>query len=222
MALLQFAPSASTIVPSPLSSHIFAPFPQSSPVRHVGKDEQIFIEGDEARYFYQITEGAVRTFKLLSDGRRQIDAFHLPGDFIGFEAGAEFSSTAEALVPTGLVSYRRCRFSGMIAQDPDLANLMMAGMLGAVERAQAHMMVLGRKTALERIATFLGLMVERCGGRVIDLPMSRMDIADHLGLTIETVSRSMTELERRDIIHIPAHRRTIFVRNRLALADLAN
>jgi CRP/FNR family nitrogen fixation transcriptional regulator len=90
----------------------------------------------------------------------------------------------------------------------------------SLERAQDHMLLLGRKSALEKIATFLLDLSERLGDDQVDLPMSRTDIADHLGLTIETVSRTLTQLERQHVIELPAHRRSIQLSNKAALRRL--
>ncbi|HZH12362.1 MAG TPA: helix-turn-helix domain-containing protein [Microvirga sp.] len=189
--------------------------------RTVAKDEEIFAEGDRAAYFYKVVSGAVRTFKLLSDGRRQIDAFHLPGDIFGLESGEEHRFSAEALGDVTIIAYRRCSLEVLATRDQSFANQVIASVMRSLERAQDHMLLLGRKHALEKIATFLLVLSERLAedGHV-DLPMSRIDIADHLGLTIETVSRSLTQLERQGVIKLPAHRRSIVLRDRAALQRL--
>jgi CRP/FNR family transcriptional regulator, nitrogen fixation regulation protein len=195
--------------------------PEFGTARTVAKDEEIFAEGDRAAYFYKIVSGAVRTFKLLSDGRRQIDAFHLPGDIFGLESGEEHRFSAEALGDATIIAYRRCSLDVLATRDQAFANQVIASMMRSLERAQEHMLLLGRKHALEKIATFLLVLSERLAedGHV-DLPMSRIDIADHLGLTIETVSRSLTQLERQGIIELPAHRRSIVLRDKAALQRL--
>jgi CRP/FNR family nitrogen fixation transcriptional regulator len=189
--------------------------------RVLGKDEEVFAEGDRAAYFYKVVSGAVRTSKLLSDGRRQIDAFHLPGDCFGIESGEEHRFSAEALGDTTVIAYRRCSLDSLAATDATFAHQLVAAMMRSLERAQDHMLLLGRKTAMEKIATFLLDL----SGRVpdaghVDLPMSRTDIADHLGLTIETVSRSLTQLERQGVIELPSHRRSIVLRDKAALQRL--
>lgn len=195
--------------------------PALGSTRGVAKDEQIFSEGDRAAFFYKVVSGAVRTSKLLSDGRRQIDAFHLPGDIFGIESGDEHRFTAEALGPTTIIVYRRCSLETLASSDGAFAHQIVAAMMRSLERAQDHMLLLGRKSAMEKIATFLLDMAERVAeDDHVDLPMSRTDIADHLGLTIETVSRSLTQLERQGVIELPAHRRTIMLRNKAALRHL--
>lgn len=189
--------------------------------RRLDKDEELFAEGDRAAFFYKVVSGAVRTYKLLDDGRRQIDAFHLPGDIFGIESGEEHRFTAEAVGPATVVAYRRCGLETLAAGEGQFAHQIVAAMMRSLERAQDHMLLLGRKSALEKIATFILDMSERVSDEhAVALPMSRADIADHLGLTIETVSRSLTALERRGVIDVPAHRRTIVLRDRAALQRL--
>jgi CRP/FNR family nitrogen fixation transcriptional regulator len=184
------------------------------------KDEEIFAEGDRALHFYKVVSGAVRTSKLLSDGRRQIDAFHLPGDIFGIESGEEHRFTAEAVGTSAVVAYRRCSLDALVSGDNVLSRQIVAAVMRSLERAQKHMLLLGRKSAVERIATFLLDMSERMGHDAVDLPMSRIDVADHLGLTIETVSRSLTQLERQNVITVPDHRRSIVLRDKAALRRL--
>ncbi|HEX2554474.1 MAG TPA: helix-turn-helix domain-containing protein [Microvirga sp.] len=188
--------------------------------RTLAKDEELFAEGDRAAFFYRVVSGAIRTSKLLCDGRRQIDAFHLPGDLFGLEAGEEHRFSAEAVGDAVVVPYRRCSLEALSASDPAFARQIVSAMMRALERAQDHMLLLGRKSAMEKIATFLLDLSARLDEDQVDLPMSRTDIADHLGLTIETVSRSMTRLERDRVIALPAHRRSIVLRDKAALERL--
>lgn len=195
--------------------------PQLGTTRRIAKGDGIFAEGDPATTFYKVMSGAVRTSQLLSDGRRQIDAFHLPGDIFGIESGQRHLLAADAIDDTTLIAYRRRQTEAGNLHEGELGREIMAAMVQALERARAHMMLLGRKNALERIATFLLDLSARLPDiHHIDLPMSRMDIADHLGITIETVSRSLTQLEREGVIELPAHRRSIILRNRAALRRL--
>ena len=190
-------------------------------VRRYAKDEEIFGEGDRTAYYYKVVEGTVRTSKLLSDGRRQIGAFYLPGDLFGIEAGDEHRFSAEAVGEAKVVSYKRCGLEGLAANDNDFAVAIVEALMQALARAQDHMLLLGRKSAIEKIATFLLDLSDRLEeSDQVDLPMSRTDIADHLGLTIETVSRSLTQLERQGVIDLPAHRRSIVLRDRTALRRL--
>jgi len=194
--------------------------PAVGAVHSYAKDEEIFAEGDRAAFVYKVLSGVVRTSKLLSDGRRQIDAFHLAGDIFGIEAGEEYRFCAEAVGDCVVIAYRRSNLGALMGSDSQLAQEMTMGMMRSLVRAQNHMLLLGRKSALEKIATFLLDMVERTsGGDALDLPMSRSDIADHLGLTIETVSRSFTQLERQGMIELPSARHVV-LSNRAALEHL--
>jgi CRP/FNR family nitrogen fixation transcriptional regulator len=195
--------------------------PTLGSTRTFAKGAEIFAEGDRAAFFYKVASGAVRTSKLLSDGRRQIDAFHLPGDIFGIGAGDEHRFSAEALGGATVIAYRRCSLETLAANDSAVSRQVVTAMMRALERAQNHMLLLGRKSAMERIATFLLDLAGRTSENgQVDLPMSRIDIADYLGLTIETVSRSLTQLERQGAIEVPAHRRSIVLRDTAALQRL--
>ncbi len=188
----------------------------------LGKGEDLFAEGDEAEFFYQIVSGAIRSYKLLSDGRRQIDAFHLRGDIFGLEAGAEHRFSAEAVGDATVIAYRRRQLDALIADDPAFRSKIMTATLRSLERAQNHMMLLGRKTAQEKLATFLLDMAERLssGEEHFELPMQRSDIADHLGLTIETVSRTLTQFARSGLIRLLPASRSVGLCNKMALHGL--
>jgi CRP-like cAMP-binding protein len=186
----------------------------------VERNVEIYGEEEPAEYLYQVVTGAVRTYKVLQDGRRQIGAFHLPGDVFGLEAGEAHSFSAEAVSDCTLRVARRTSIVALAARDSDLANDLWQRTAEAFRRAQDHMLLLGRKNAEERVATFLLKMAARTsGGPTIELPMSRQDIADYLGLTIETISRTLTLLENREAIELPSSRR-ILVRSRSSLQQL--
>jgi CRP/FNR family nitrogen fixation transcriptional regulator len=186
------------------------------------KGEELFAEGDEADFFYQVVSGAIRSYKLLSDGRRQIDAFHLHDDIFGLEAGSEHRFSAEAVGDATVIGYRRSRLSALIQDDPSFRDKIMTATLRSLERAQDHMLLLGRKTAQEKLATFLLDMAERLskGDERFELPMQRSDIADHLGLTIETVSRTLTQFARSGLIRLLPAGRSIGLCNKMALRGL--
>ena len=196
--------------------------PRSFALRNFDKGDELFAEGDAAEYFYKVVSGTVRTCKLLSDGRRQIDAFHLPGDVFGLESGPEHRFTAEAVEPVVVEAYRRSHFTSLLHDDPAFGEQLMASMLQSLERAHEHMVLLGRKTAQEKIATFLLDMAQRISDddEHFDLPMQRTDIADHLGLTIETVSRTLTQLARDGLIRLPTSSRSVMLCNKAALRRL--
>lgn len=186
------------------------------------KGKELFAEGDDADCFYKVVSGAIRSYKLLSDGRRQIDAFHLPGDIFGLEAGEEHRFSAEAVGTATVVAWRRSRLQALMAEDGGFRDQVMTAMLRSLERAQDHMLLLGRKTAQEKVATFLLEMAERIADdeAQFDLPMLRNDIADHLGLTIETVSRTLNQFDRDGLIRLPAASRSVVLRDRAALERL--
>ena len=186
------------------------------------KGKELFAEGDAAECFYKVVSGAIRSYKLLSDGRRQIDAFHLPGDIFGLEAGEEHRFSAEAVGDATVVAFRRSRLPALIAEDAAFREQVMTAMLRSLERAQDHMLLLGRKTAQEKVASFLLEMAERIADDepAFDLPMLRTDIADHLGLTIETVSRTLNQFDRDGLIRLPAASRSVVLRDRAALERL--
>nr|WP_244743574.1 MULTISPECIES: helix-turn-helix domain-containing protein [unclassified Mesorhizobium] len=163
---------------------------------------EIYAQGEKSGNLYKVEFGAVRIYRLLADGRRQISAFHLPGEVFGFEADRTHHFFADAVGATG-ISILRANASG-----GDAASELLPLALLSLVRAQEHLLVLGRQNATERIAAFLTDMSARQGGlRQIDLPMSRADIADYLGLTIETVSRVFSKLKQRGIIKLASLRR---------------
>jgi CRP/FNR family nitrogen fixation transcriptional regulator len=184
------------------------------------RNVEIYGEEEPADYFYQVVSGAVRTYKVLRDGRRQIGAFHLPGDVFGLEAGEEHAFSAEAIAHSVIRVAKRSGIVAMAARDSELAADIFARTAGSLRQAQEHMLLLGRRNAEERVATFLLDMARREASEgVIELPMSRQDMADYLGLTIETVSRTLTHLEAKAVIELPSSRR-ILVRSRGTLQRL--
>jgi len=194
--------------------------PQGVTLR-LAKGEELFAEGEEAAYFYKVAAGTLRTYKLLSDGRRQIDAFHLSGDIFGIEAGAEHRFSAEAVGGVAVIAYRRSALDRLTREHPAFGEQVMSSMIRSLERAQDHMLLLGRKTAQEKIATFLLDLAERMHeDDRFELPMLRSDIADHLGLTIETVSRTLAEFARKGLIKLAAGSRSVVLSDRAGLEFL--
>jgi CRP/FNR family nitrogen fixation transcriptional regulator len=190
------------------------------------KGVEIYGEKEPADYVYQVVSGAVRTYKLLSDGRRQIGAFHLVGDVFGLENGDAHRFTAEAVVDTALRLATRHNLENMAGRDARLANNLLNLTTSNLQHAEDHMLLLGRKTALERVAAFLLEMDRRLAAAdILALPMCRRDIADYLGLTLETVSRSLSNLHGRGILGFlgPSQRQIVLLdRQRLASLDLQN
>jgi CRP/FNR family transcriptional regulator, nitrogen fixation regulation protein len=189
--------------------------------RVLSKSEELFAEGDAADFFYKVVSGTVRTYKLLSDGRRQIDEFHLAGDIFGLETGEEHRFSADAVDAATIVAFRRRRFGTLAHDDPALGDQVMASMMRSLDRAHDHMMLLGRKTAQEKVATFLLDIARRVSKEDrFELPMQRTDIADYLGLTIETVSRTLTQFARQGLIKLAAASRSVVLCDKTALRRL--
>ncbi len=184
-----------------------------------GSNEEIFGEGELAEYVYKVTRGAVRTYKILCDGRRQIGGFYLPGDIFGLETGKEHQFSAEAINDVTMLVVRRSAIVALAERDCDAARALWSFTGRELTRVQEHLMLLV-KTAQQRVASFLLEMSARLAVTdAIELPMSRQDIADYLGLTIETVSRTMTQLAAEQAIGLPTARR-IVLRNTGALRQL--
>ncbi len=186
--------------------------------RSFSRGEEIFAEGEAATCFYKVVSGTVRTGKLLADGRRQIDAFNLSGDVFGLENGDSHRFTAEAVDDVEVIAYRRSSFSALVQNDPAFGEQLMSSMLTSLDRAHDHMVLLGRKTALEKMASFLLDLARRTSrGDQVELSMQRTDIADYLGLTIETVSRMLTQMTRDGLIKLVAAGRTVILADRAGL-----
>jgi len=162
---------------------------------------EIYAQGEEAGCLYKVEFGAVRVYRLLSDGRRQISAFHLAGETFGFETDTIHHFFAEAICATGI------RILRTNSRHEDIAAALLPMALQGLVRAQEHLLVLGRQNSVERVAAFLCEMSERQGElRQVELPMSRTDIADYLGMTIETVSRVFSRLKQKGVIRLPSLR----------------
>jgi CRP-like cAMP-binding protein len=192
-------------------------------VVNLARGNTVFGDGDEARYFYKVVEGAVRLSKIMLNGRRQIAEFALPGDIFGFECGETYGLSAEAVTPVVLIRYSRVRIERLGEEFSDVRQELMMLLRRGWTSTQAHLVMLGRQTAKERVAAFFVALAEHRGvrnGQALDLPMGRQDIADYLGLTIETVCRTLTDLKSEKILSIP-NRHQIFIRNLDALKSLA-
>jgi CRP/FNR family nitrogen fixation transcriptional regulator len=183
---------------------------------------EIYGESEPADYIYQVVDGAVRSYKLLSDGRRQIGAFHLAGDIFGLENSAAHRFTAEAIVETTVRLIRRCSLEHVAETDVVVALDLLNMTTRNLRHAEEHMLLLGRKTSLERVAAFLLEMDRRLtAAGIIALPMSRRDIADYLGLTLETVSRALSCLHAKGILgFLGQTQREIVLLDRVRLAEL--
>lgn len=184
------------------------------------RDEEIFGEGEPSDFVYLVASGAVRTYKLLNDGRRQIAAFRLPGDIFGLDACAIHAFSAEAVQDSEIIVAKRNAILALARRDGEIAGEIWQVAAADLSRAQEQLLLLGRKNAQERVAAFLLEMSERTHSeRSVELPMSRQDIADYLGLTIETVSRTISHLEHEATIAL-SRSRCIELRDRHTLARL--
>jgi CRP/FNR family transcriptional regulator, nitrogen fixation regulation protein len=182
------------------------------------RNAEIFGENEPAEYLYKVVNGSVRTYKILSDGRRQVGGFYLPGDIFGLEFADEHTLSAETISDAKVLVVKRSALNTLAGRDPGVARQLFALTGRELHRVQDRILLL-IKNARERVASFLLEMAERASeNNTIELPMSRQDIADYLGLTIETVSRTLTALETASAIQVSASSRRIVLRNRAALA----
>ena len=210
MAHCAFAPLATTL-------------PQITETR-LKPGAYLYFEGDDVAWLYQVTSGVLRLTRLLADGRRQVIAFGYPGDIVGFPADGKHHTDCEALTETRLQPFRRSVLENG-SGDPDLHNALLQAALREISGMQDHFMMLGRKSASEKLSSFLCVLADRVGTdlgayRSVTLPMSRSDIADFLGLTTETVSRTFTQLRKAKIIAID-NIHTIIIQRPTALLGLS-
>jgi CRP/FNR family nitrogen fixation transcriptional regulator len=190
------------------------------PVLHFAQDRDIYSEGDTADVFFKLVSGVVRTCKFLNDGRRQIDSFYVAGEVFGLEAGDAHSLCAEAVNNCTVICYRRRGLEALAANDQALSHQLFSHAMKNLARAQQHSLSLGRRNAVEKVAAFLMELFENApDAKVITLAMTRQDIADYLGLTMETVSRTLSQLERGAFIELTTARE-IRMKDRTALRSL--
>ncbi|MBL8554832.1 MAG: helix-turn-helix domain-containing protein [Phenylobacterium sp.] len=183
------------------------------------RESEIYAQDEDAEMFYRVVSGVVRTTRVTLDGRRQVGDFYYPGDLFGLESGPEHRFAAEALTDCEIMVVRRAAVRAF-AGDAELDRAMLDATHQEMERLQEHVVMLGRKSARERVASFLMSIAQRQSDGHADLPMGRQDMADYLGLTIETVSRMLTQLQGESIVEFPSSRR-FQVRKWTALEALA-
>jgi CRP/FNR family transcriptional regulator, anaerobic regulatory protein len=192
--------------------------------QHVTPGETFLNEGEAASHFFNVIEGAVKVFKLMPDGRRQITGFLFAGDLLGLAFNDTYTYSAEAITPVKLCRFPRRQLERLLEAFPRIERRLLAMASNELAAAQEQMMLLGRKTAHERIASFLLSLArreERHGaGDSVRLPMTRTDIADYLGLTTETASRIFTSLRKQGYIELAAGGRVRLV-DRDALEGIA-
>lgn len=183
------------------------------------RDAEIYAQDDGVEFLYRVTSGVVRTTHLAADGRRQVGDFYYAGDLFGLEPGPDHQFAAEALTDCEVQMLRQAtvrKFAGDAALDRAVLNATRR----QLQRMQAHLLLLGRKGAREKVAAFLMAMADSQADVAADLPMTRQDIADYLGLTIETVSRMLTQLQSQSIVEFPSQRR-FRIKRLEALEELA-
>jgi CRP-like cAMP-binding protein len=191
----------------------------------VARDATLFYERDLADHWYRVVSGAIRLCKVLSDGRRQLADFFLPGDLVGFDLGESHAFAAEAITDSVVLKFPRRRVETLVSENPALSRALLSLAIERLAAAQSQMVLLGRKNATERLASFLLGLIERTGQdhvgeATLVLTMTRTDIADYLGLTIETVSRTFARLKQLNAIALP-HPQRVVIRDRDLLEELA-
>ena len=175
--------------------------------------DDLFLAGAAADYAYRVEAGVLMSYRLLRDGRRQVVDFHLPGEFLGLDAGVDYTTAVQAITPAVVAGMRRRRLSALAATDVRLTGALWAASVRVCQRSQDHAAILARQSATERVAAFLLAYARRV--RSLDdmiLPMSRQDMADFLGLAIHTVSRTLTQMEGSGLISARSSRHVRLVR----------
>jgi CRP/FNR family nitrogen fixation transcriptional regulator len=223
--------SSAPSVPLPLTGRLAAlgafAFPDALAdcphrVLSIRRNAEVYAQAAPALYFYQVISGAIRCSRLMSDGRRQIGEFALPGEWLGWDGSETYFYSAEAITDSTLIEYRRKDIYARAQTNAKLTQNVNDVLLRRLTATQERIVLLGRKTALERVASFLHDISERLGKGASDkfaLPMSRADIGDYLGLTLETVSRTLTHLQREKVIRLEdAHH--VRILDPLALSEL--
>jgi CRP-like cAMP-binding protein len=177
------------------------------------RNQEIYGQGESGGFWYKVVFGTVRISKLRADGRRHIAEFCFSGDAFGLESAAERNFSAEAVENVTVMRYPRAATERLIEENPAVARLLRDITLKSLAAAQGRLLTLGRMTACERVVSFLRELSERNDDeKHIELPMCRCDIADYLGLTIETVCRVLSDLKRRGVIAISSHSITLLDR----------
>lgn len=206
-----------------LEAAALADFKAAAPTVRYRAGDTVVFEADEAASVYSLSSGLLRLSKLLPDGRRQIAGFLFAGDFLGITMEEEHAFTAEAIAPSALCKFPRARFDKFVAAHPELERRLYAVAAHELAAARQQLVLLGRKTATERVASFLLMLAGRCSpqaGAEVDLPVSRMDMADYLGLRIETVSREVSAIKAARVIQLTG-RQSFRIVDRERLRQLA-
>lgn len=212
-----FAASTTTSAPAAADPMLAA----AQGARRYAPHDLVFQQGEPADSLFQVSAGALKLYKLTPDGRRQIVGFAVEGDILGLVGGEEYPSSAEALTDCRIVRLSAAKLYRLAAEQPLLGRRLLNQARAELAAAQEQMLLLGRLNPLERVASFLLRLSQQRGADRLELPMSRQDIADYLGLTIETVSRCFTKLRKAGIIELPRASEVV-LRDGDRLDDLAS
>ena len=192
---------------SVLSEHELSRLDEMATHLDLSAKETIFNEGDEAKHLFNVTEGLVKLYKLLPDGREQVTGFLFAGDFLGIAMNDTYAYSAETTQPVKICRFKRSDLEQMFREIPKLENRMLNMATNELVQAQDQLLLLGRKTAKERLCTFLLSLSKRADKRgdsptLVSVPMSRESIGDYLGLTTETVSRTFSKLKKENVLSL--------------------
>ena len=180
----------------------------------VARNRAVIEEGDPADHVFKVVAGALRMVRVLPDGRRHLSDFLMPDAYFGMTDTDAYTHSVEAVSDATLLWYPRHKFEAMLNGNASMSRHFLGVVSGQLAATQQRLLLLGRMTATERLATFLLGMADRKTGTgpEVELPMNRGDIADYLGLTVETVSRGLTQLRSRRIIDLPTPNHILFLR----------
>jgi CRP/FNR family transcriptional regulator len=173
----------------------------------IASRRMIFVETAPAKNIFNVTDGVVKIYKTMPDGRRQVTGFLFPGDFLGLVHNESYAYSAETVTETKVCQFARSQLEALLAELPNLEQRLLGMASHELAAAQDHMVLLGRKSATERVASFL-LMLSKAAarqghsGNPVTVPMARADVADYLGLTVETVSRTLARLNLQHLVHL--------------------
>jgi CRP/FNR family nitrogen fixation transcriptional regulator len=190
------------------------------PVRY-RRNQVIVCEGDPTDYVFLVISGVARSCRTFQNGARSIVAFHMPGELFGWSGDRTHRLSAEAAADALVLFVKRAALLAIGVRDSKVGNFLLTNTVVELRRVQEHSMMIGREAKCRLAAFLIDLSSRTAKGNYVDLPMSHHDIADYLGLTIETVSRTITELERSGLI-ARVSPRALMLRNRPCLLNLIN
>lgn len=224
---MQWIPSADQLADWSSEARIAHLFTEIGTPVSVARNGELYAEDQPVDNVYRVESGVIRTCKILNDGRRQIDGFYIAGDIVGLEMRSRHAYYAEALSRATVRAVRLRTLRSRVEMGGGMSSALWEMTARELHRAQEHILLLGRRSAQERVACFLlgmagrlaGPLASEKGAITLDLPMSRQDMADYLGLTIETVSRTFTQLEGLGVIALVSARK-VRLCNRAALRDM--